>query len=89
MGVEAVALLKEMKDLKLAPNEHSYTAAVEACSAGGHVRLYYALLHCISIYLNTLLLYRVAFVVELFLLLSCFTKYSIRDVCVVTLRNTA
>eukprot|EP00953_Heterococcus_sp_UTEX-ZZ885_P008832 5253-Heterococcus_DN1.PRE.1 len=44
MGVEAVALLKEMKDLKLAPNEHSYTAAVEACSAGGHVRqqrLYY------------------------------------------------
>jgi pentatricopeptide repeat protein len=38
MGVEAVALLKEMKDLKLAPNEHSYTAAVEACSAGGHVR---------------------------------------------------
>jgi pentatricopeptide repeat protein len=38
MGVEAVALLKEMKTLKLAPNEHSYTAAVEACSAGGHVR---------------------------------------------------
>eukprot|EP00953_Heterococcus_sp_UTEX-ZZ885_P008833 5254-Heterococcus_DN1.PRE.1 len=44
MGVEAVALLKEMKDLKLAPNEHSYTAAVEACSAGGHAEQVFELL---------------------------------------------